>query len=173
MLSAASYNIIRIIFCAALPSVRRHVHSFPTRRPSDLPARDIIPPLGGVRSPPIAFDPAQLSSHCDFPSPPELDAVNPHAVHDHVQPTPQRHDRLFHPAMPGDLHRPGLAPVPLRLTHQHALSRLLQHHPHHLLCGLTIRTTPRPLFPYTSPFRSSREGHHSTVGWSSISSYRI
>src|SRR5262249_39198019 len=34
---------------------------------------------------PIWFDPAQLSSHCDFPSPPELGAVNPHAVHDHGQ----------------------------------------------------------------------------------------
>jgi hypothetical protein len=64
--------------------------------------------LGGARFPPIAFDPAQISSRCDFPGSPELGAVNPHAVHDHGQPTRQRHDRLFHPAMPGDLHRPGL-----------------------------------------------------------------
>src|SRR5207249_6466406 len=33
--------------------------------------------------PPIAFDPAQISSCCDFPGPSELGAVNPHAVHDH------------------------------------------------------------------------------------------
>src|SRR5262245_64610831 len=51
---------------------------------------------------PIWFDPAQLSSYCDFPSPPERGAVNPDAMHDHGQPTRQRHDRLFHPAMPGD-----------------------------------------------------------------------
>jgi hypothetical protein len=59
----------------------------------------------------FAFDPAQISSRCDFPGPPELGAVNPHAMHDHGQPTRQRHDRLFHPAMPGDLHCPGLEPV--------------------------------------------------------------
>src|SRR5262249_52449195 len=58
----------------------------------------------------IWFDPAQLSSHCDFPSPPERGAVNPDAMHDHGQPTRQRHDRLLPPAMPGDLHRPGLEP---------------------------------------------------------------
>src|SRR5947208_12161539 len=83
--------------------------------------------------PPIAFDPAQISSCCDFPGPSELGAVNPHAVHDHGQPTRQRHDRLFHPAMPGDLHRPGLEPGPFRRTHQHALGRFVEHHPHHLV----------------------------------------
>jgi hypothetical protein len=36
-----------------------------------------------------------------------VSAVNPDAVHDHGQPTRQRHDRLLHPTMPGDLHRPG------------------------------------------------------------------
>src|SRR5207245_5557091 len=30
---------------------------------------------GGALFPPIAFDPAQLSSHCDFPRPPELGPV--------------------------------------------------------------------------------------------------
>src|SRR5207248_10007340 len=83
--------------------------------------------------PPIAFDPAQISSCCDFPGPSELGAVNPHAVHDHGQPTRQRHDRLFHPAIPGDLHRPGLDPGPFRRTHQHALGRFVEHHPHHLV----------------------------------------
>ena len=63
--------------------------------------------------PPIAFDPARPLRRCNLPGPPELGAVNPDAVHDHRQPTRQRHDRLFHPAMPGDLHRPGLEPGPL------------------------------------------------------------
>ena len=43
---------------------------------------------------------------------PKLSAVNPYAVHDHGQPARQRHDRLFHSAAPGDLHRPGLEPGP-------------------------------------------------------------
>ena len=70
----------------------------------------IFPPWGGARFPPIVFGPAQVSNRCDFPSPPERGAVNPNAVHDHGQPTCQRHDRLPHPAMPGDLHCPGLEP---------------------------------------------------------------
>src|SRR5262249_2463446 len=86
---------------------------------------------------PIWFDPAQISSYCDFPSPPERGAVNPDAMHDHGQPTRQRHDRLLPPAMPGDLHRPGLEPGPFRRTHQHALGRFVEHHPHHLV------STPR------------------------------
>ena len=64
--------------------------------------------------PPIAFDPAWFSCRCDFPGPPELGAINPDAVHDHRQPTRQCHDRLFHPPMPGDLHRPGPEPGPFR-----------------------------------------------------------
>jgi hypothetical protein len=32
-----------------------------------------------------------------------------HAVHDHSQPACQGHNRLFHPATPGDLHRPALS----------------------------------------------------------------
>ena len=38
-----------------------------------------------------------------FPGPPELSAVNPYAVHDHGEPTRQRHDRLFQSAAPGNL----------------------------------------------------------------------
>src|ERR1700730_6686407 len=38
-----------------------------------------------------------------FSSPAELGAVNPDAVHNHGQPASQSHDRLFHPAAPGDL----------------------------------------------------------------------
>jgi hypothetical protein len=52
----------------------------------------------------IAFDPARRSCCCDLSGPAEFGAVNPYAVHDHGQPTRQRHDRLLHPAMPGDLH---------------------------------------------------------------------
>ena len=59
---------------------------------------------------PIVFDPARFSCCCGFPGPAELGAVNPYAVHDHGQAARQRHDRLFHPAVPGDLHRPGLEP---------------------------------------------------------------
>src|SRR6266699_3809024 len=58
----------------------------------------------------IAFDPAWLSCCCGFPGPSELGAVNPYAMHDYGQPTRQRHDRLLHPAAPGDLHRPRLEP---------------------------------------------------------------
>src|ERR1700737_1334490 len=86
--------------------------------------------------PPIAFDPARLSRCCNFPGPPELGAVHPNAWHDHPQPPRQRHDRLLHPAVPGDLHGPGLEPGPLRRTHQHDLSRLVEHHPHHLVPAL-------------------------------------
>ena len=69
--------------------------------------------------PPIAFDPERLSCCCGFfPAPLELSAVNPDAVHNHGQPSRQRDDRLFHPAMPGDLHRPGLQPGPFRRAHQ-------------------------------------------------------
>jgi hypothetical protein len=64
-----------------------------------------------LECPPIGFDLARVSC-CRglFPGPPELGAVNPDAVQDHGEPTRQRHDRLLHPAAPGDLHRPGLEP---------------------------------------------------------------
>ena len=63
---------------------------------------------------PIGFDPERLSCCCHglLPGPSELGAVNPDAVHDHGQPACQGHDRLFHPAAPGDLHGPGLEPGP-------------------------------------------------------------
>ena len=63
--------------------------------------------------PPIEFDFAWFSCCCGlFPSPSEVGAVNPYAVHDHGQPACQSHNCLFHPAAPGDLHRPGLEPGP-------------------------------------------------------------
>jgi hypothetical protein len=47
--------------------------------------------------PPIGFDPARFSRSCRglFPSPSELGAVDPYAMHDYGQPTGQGHDRLF------------------------------------------------------------------------------
>src|SRR2546426_9085214 len=50
----------------------------------------------------------RLSCGCDLSGPAEFGVVNPDAVHDHGQPARQRHDRPFHSALPGDLHRPGL-----------------------------------------------------------------
>jgi hypothetical protein len=47
-----------------------------------------------------------------FSGPAELGAVNPDAVHNHGQPACQSHDRLFHPAAPGNLHGPRLEPGP-------------------------------------------------------------
>ena len=82
---------------------------------------------------PIAFDSAWFSCCCDVPGPAELGAINPYAVHDHGQPARQRHDRLFHPAAPGDLHRPGLEPRPFLRMQQHALGRFVEHDPHHLI----------------------------------------
>src|SRR5438067_13835669 len=84
--------------------------------------------------PPIEFDPSLLSYRCDFPGPAELGAVNPDAMHDHGQPAGQRDDRLFHPAAPGDLHRPGLEPRPF-LRPQHALRCFVEHDPHHLIAA--------------------------------------
>src|SRR5437879_13180059 len=63
----------------------------------------------------LEFSPIDLidPSCCyGFPGPAELGAVNPDAVHDHGQPARQGHERLFHPAAPGDLHGPGLEPGP-------------------------------------------------------------
>src|SRR5258708_23403056 len=86
--------------------------------------------------PPIAFDPARFSRCCHFSGPPELGAVNPDAVHDHRQPARQRHDRLLHPAVPGDLHGSGLEPGPLRRARQHDLSCFVEHHSYHLVPAL-------------------------------------
>ena len=62
------------------------------------------------------------SCRCDVPGPAKLGAVNPDAMHYHGQPACQRHDRLFHPAAPGDLHRPGLEPGPFLRDPHHLIS---------------------------------------------------
>ena len=100
------------ILGAALPSDERW-----SKRTCDLTSSIVPRGTSFHRSvelefPPIAFDPARHSCHCGFPGPAELGAVNPDAVHDHGQPACQGHDRLFYPAAPGDLHRPGLEPRP-------------------------------------------------------------
>src|SRR5271168_210686 len=126
------------IFTAALPSNRRQIQADTRTHLIHRPARDIIPPLGGAR---VSFyfiglDPSQFSCCCRsalFSGPAELGAVNPDAVHDHGQPSRQRHDHLLHSAMPGDLHRPGLEPGPFRRTHQHDPCGFVEHHPHHLI----------------------------------------
>jgi hypothetical protein len=61
--------------------------------------------------PPIGFDPARFSSCCRglFPGPAELSAVNPDAVHDHGQPTGQRHDQIA-PRSPTPLQKSCLKP---------------------------------------------------------------
>jgi hypothetical protein len=63
----------------------------------------------------LSGDPEWFSCCCRglFSGPTELGAVNPDAVHDHGQPASQGHDRLFHPAAPGELHGPSLEPGPL------------------------------------------------------------
>src|SRR6478735_6009456 len=60
------------------------------------------------------FDPERFSCCCRglLPGPPELGTINPDAVQDHGQPACQSHDRLFHPAAPGNLHGPRLEPGP-------------------------------------------------------------
>src|ERR1035437_2529100 len=65
---------------------------------------------------PIGFDPERFSCCYGFLGPAELGAVNPDAVHNHGQPACQSHDRLFHPAAPGDLHGPCLEPGPFFLN---------------------------------------------------------
>src|SRR5476651_1505162 len=110
-----------------------------SKRPSELTSS--IVPRGTsfhrrveLEFPPIELDPSRLSCCYRglFAGPAELGAVNPDAVHDHGEPTGQRHDCLFHPAAPGDLHRPGLEPGPSCRT-QHGLSCFVEHRPHHLI----------------------------------------
>src|ERR1039458_4463026 len=99
---------------------------------SIVPRRTSFHGLGALSDSPIVIDPAWLLCRRDLPGPAELSAVNPYAVHDHGQSARQGHDRLFHPAAPGDLHRPGLEPGPFLRT-QHALGRFVEHDPHHLI----------------------------------------
>src|SRR6516165_8101435 len=112
-----------------------------SKRPNELTSSSVprgtpFPPLGGARGSPIVIDPVRPSCRYDLSGPAELGAINPDAVHDHGQPTRQRHDRLFHPPLPSDLHRPGLEPGPLVSASQHDLGCFVKHHPHHLVPAL-------------------------------------
>jgi hypothetical protein len=107
---------------ATLPSEKRQVQT-------DIRSHLTIVPRGTsfhrsveLECPSIGLDAARVSCCCCglFSGPAELGAVNPYAVHDHSQPVCQGHDRLFHPAAPSDLHRPGLEPGPSCRTHQHS-----------------------------------------------------
>ena len=66
--------------------------------------------------PPMAFDPERPLRRRSLSGPSEFRAVNPDAMHNHGQPSSQCNDCLFHPAVPGDLHRPGLEPGPFCRT---------------------------------------------------------
>ena len=66
--------------------------------------------------PPIAFDPERPLGRRSFSGPSEFSAINPDAMHNHGQPSSQCNDCLFHPPVPGDLHRPGLEPRPFCRT---------------------------------------------------------
>ena len=82
------------------------------------PARDTISTTWWSSSfAPIVFNLVNwISCRCDFPSPAELCAVNPDTVQDDGQPSRQCDNRSFHPAPPGNLHRPGLEPGPFCRT---------------------------------------------------------
>src|SRR6516165_6434122 len=84
-----------------------------------------------LRVTPYGFD---TMSYCgdDLSGPAELGAIDPDTVQDDGQSPRQGDDRLFHPATPGDLHRPSLEPRPF-LRAQHTLGRFVEHDPHHLI----------------------------------------
>ncbi len=105
------------IFRAALPSDRQLIQADSRTHLIHRPARDTIPPLGGVRVLLLSYLTLLTGSHaCDFPGPAELCAVNPDTVQDHGQPSRQCDNRSFHPAPSGNLHRPGLEPGPFCRT---------------------------------------------------------
>jgi hypothetical protein len=99
---------------AALPSIERQDKQTYELTSSIVPRGTSFHRWVDLGFPPIGFDPERFSCCClgFLPGPPELGAVNPDAVHDHGQPASQSHDRLFHPAAPGDLHGPRLEPGP-------------------------------------------------------------
>ena len=170
------------IFTAALPSNRRQIQADTRTHLIHRPARDIIPPLGGARAPPIAFDPARSSCRCDVSGPAELGAVNPDAVHDHGQPACQRDD-CFSNRPVGvkrfqTIHRSsvdvsrGLALL-FGIGTRALPSWGSRTRWNNLYRGLAIKQTTDPSGHTNSPHPSSREGHDSTARWSSSSSYRI
>jgi hypothetical protein len=96
------------IFWSTLPSIERQDQADMRTHLIHHPARTSFHYSVDLEFSPIGFDPERFSCGCHglLPGPAELSAVNPDAVHDHGQPACQGHDRLFHPAAPGDLHGP-------------------------------------------------------------------
>src|SRR6516165_8829726 len=83
---------------------------------SIVPRGTLFHRLVELEFPPIAFDPERLLGRRSFSGPSEFSAINPDAMHNHGQPSSQCNDCLFHPAVPGNLHRPGLEPRPFCRT---------------------------------------------------------
>jgi len=100
------------IYWAALPLIGGQVQRTLRSHLIHRPARDIMPPHGGARVSPIGFDLALSCCGNLLSGPAELGAVNPDAMHDDGQSARQCHDRFFHAAPPGNLHRPGFEPGP-------------------------------------------------------------
>ena len=67
------------------------------------------------------------------------------------------HDRLLHPAAPGDLHRPSLEPGPFFRMH-HALSGFVEHDPHHLIAAARYSAAPIDLAGLILGARQSKHG---------------
>src|SRR5882757_3209525 len=82
------------IFRAALPSVDGRTKQTCELTSSIVPRGTSFHGLVEFECSPIAFGYLRPSCYCGLSGPPELGAVNPDAVHDHGQPTRQRHDRL-------------------------------------------------------------------------------
>ena len=83
---------------------------------SIVPRGTLFHRLVELKFPPIAFDPEWPLRGSSFSGPSELSAINPDAMHNHGQPSSQCNDCLFHPAVPGNLHRPGFEPGPFCRT---------------------------------------------------------
>ena len=83
---------------------------------SIVPRGTLFHRLAELEFPPIAFDGERPLGRRSISGPSEFSAINPDAMHNHGQPSSQCNDCLFHPAVPGDLHRPGLEPGPFCRT---------------------------------------------------------
>src|SRR5271156_4908551 len=128
------------IYWAALPSSDGRSKRTYELTSSIVPRGTSFHRLVELECSPVRLDTVRYSCGRDLPGPAELGAVNPDAVQDHGQPPCQGDDRLLHPAAPGNLHRPGLEPGPSCRTQQHALGRLVEHDPHHLVSASRYRT---------------------------------
>src|SRR3974377_2384797 len=133
-----------------------------SKRPSE-PTSSIVPRRTyfhrrvELKYSPMGCYPVRASSRCDLPGPTELGAINPDAVHDHSEPACQRHDRLFLPAVSGDLHRPGFEPRPPVGAGQHDLGCFVKHHPHHFIAAARYGAGP---ISFTGLIPGARQSEH-------------